>query len=247
MKGQTRTDNEDQTARLLKLLPKSYSSHSSTFYWKASFVPHPRIMGSVGMKVSTISKYKMTKGLRHQLAVIPGDWLTQQFNLKRAILENHFPIEGSPKDLVILNTHFDAFAQGTNTMELQANEAKSILDGLTAKGFPVLIGGDFNLLAPGKSYDRLRELEKRYFNVPTELAPLFEVYQSVPTLNDINGPAYKKWYTHYPNGTRSTAPDRTIDYMFISKDIKITKRSVRQKDTLEISDHLPVITEIVVP
>jgi len=79
--GAKRTDYEDQLASLLPLLPKEYACYASAFYWKASFVPHPRIMGAAGMKLSTISKYKMTEAVRHQLALIPADPLTQQFNL----------------------------------------------------------------------------------------------------------------------------------------------------------------------
>jgi endonuclease/exonuclease/phosphatase family metal-dependent hydrolase len=244
--GAKRTDYEDQLKRLLTLLPNDYACQTSAFYWKAAFVPHPRIMGSVGMKLSILSKYKMTKAERLQLELIPADPLTRQFNFKRAVLKAYYPVKNSKKELVVMTTHLDAFAQGTRTMELQARQVKSMLDDLDRDGNSWILGGDCNLLAPGKSYDRLVDEEKKYFNPRTELAPIIETWQSVPSMEDINGDGYRQWFTQFPNGSRSKGPDRTIDYLFLSVDIKIKNKYVRQQDTLAISDHLPVVAEIVV-
>ncbi|NUM74859.1 endonuclease/exonuclease/phosphatase family protein, partial [candidate division KSB1 bacterium] len=107
--GGRRTDHEDQLARLLAALPPEYSSHVSAFYWRAAFVPHPRILGSVGMKLSTISKYKISHTRRHQLALPPNDIITRQFSTKRAFLEARLPLSNGA-EFVVLNTHLDAFA-----------------------------------------------------------------------------------------------------------------------------------------
>ena len=48
-----RTDYQDQLALLLELIPADYKFHASAFYWQSPFVPHPKIMGKVGMKLST--------------------------------------------------------------------------------------------------------------------------------------------------------------------------------------------------
>ncbi|MGL4368271.1 MAG: endonuclease/exonuclease/phosphatase family protein [Spirochaetota bacterium] len=40
------------------------------------------------------------------------------------------------------------------------------------------------------------------------------------------------------------APDRTIDFIFASKNVKIGPHHVRQSDTRKISDHFPVVAEI---
>jgi len=46
--GAARTDYNDQLARLLPLLPPEYVCHTTAFYWKAAYVPHPRIHGGAG-------------------------------------------------------------------------------------------------------------------------------------------------------------------------------------------------------
>lgn len=243
--GARRTDYEDQLEKLLALLPKAYVCHTSAFYWKASFVPHPRIMGSVGMKLSTISKYKIGEAKRHQLARIPKDPITRQFNLKRAILEARFP-QTDGKTFAALNVHLDAFAQGTRTMEQQVEQIVALLKKLSQESLNWIIGGDFNLLPPGGAYDRLVESEKKYYNADTEIEVIFRLFRGIPGLKEVRRPEYNKWFTHFPNKESITRPDRTIDYIFISNDIQLGDHHVRQNDTLEISDHLPVVAEVMV-
>jgi len=93
--GAARTDYENQLARLTALLPPEYACQTEAFYWKAAYVPHPRIHGAVGMKLAILSRYQISNAQRHQLTLIPADPLTQQFNLKRAILEAHLPVAGA--------------------------------------------------------------------------------------------------------------------------------------------------------
>lgn len=241
--GARRTDYQDQLEKLLALIPKTYVCHTSAFYWKAFFVPHPRIMGSVGMKLSTISKYKIGEAKRHQLAGIPKDPITRQFNLKRAILEARLP-QTDGTSLVALNVHLDAFAQGTRTMQQQVEQTVTLLKKLSQDGLSWIIGGDFNLLPPGDGYDRLAMSEKSYYNADTEIAALFKLFRGIPGLDEVNGPEYKKWFTHFPNRHSITHPDRTIDYIFISNNLQLGDHYVRQNDTLEISDHFPVVAEV---
>ncbi|HOT44157.1 MAG TPA: endonuclease/exonuclease/phosphatase family protein [Spirochaetota bacterium] len=244
--GSKRTDYENQLALLLGMLPKEYSSYSSAFYHKAAFLPHPRIRGSVGLKLAVISKYRITGAVRHQLPVIPDNLLVKQFNFKRCVLEVRMPVEGR-KDLAVFDTHLDAFAQGSDTMKRQVEFVMDILDRTTKAGHDWVIGGDFNLLPPGKAYERLPESHRVYFNEKTELAPLIIKYRSVPGLAELNGPDYRKWFTHYPNDPSIQGPDRTIDYLFFSDAMELRGHYVRQADTLKISDHLPLVAEIIIP
>jgi len=51
--GAARTDYEDQFARLKELLPSDFVCSTSAYYWKAVYVPHPRIHGKVGGGMSS--------------------------------------------------------------------------------------------------------------------------------------------------------------------------------------------------
>ncbi len=239
--GSARTDGADQLALLLNLLPPEYCCHASAFYWKAGFVPHPKIMGRVGMKLSIVSKYQIGSALRHQLPLMPGDPVTKAFNFKRAILEVALPRTDGTQ-LCVMTTHLDAFSQGTDTMQRQVEALGNLLKSRTVQKMPWILGGDFNLLAGSNAYQRLPESERAYFNPTTELSPLLATYPSVPSLATIESPQFAQWHTHFPNGSRSTAPDRTIDYVFYSSLLKTTDSKVLQHGTWTISDHLPIVT-----
>ncbi len=244
--GAARTDGEDQLARLLGMISEDYACHASALYWKAAFVPHPRIMGSVGMKLSTVSKYRIDEATRYQLPKMPSDPLTFQFDIRRAILETRLPVEGGA-DLVVLNTHLDAFAQGTDTMQQQVALTKDLLDDLTAAGEPWVIGGDFNLLPPGRQYDDLADAQRRYYLPESELAVLTDEYDSVPSLEEANGEDRAAWFTHWPNDPGIEGPNRTIDFLFHAPSVTLGDHAVRSDDTLDISDHLPVVGTYTLP
>jgi endonuclease/exonuclease/phosphatase family metal-dependent hydrolase len=244
--GAARTDGEDQLARLLAQVDDAYACHASAFYWRAAFVPHPRIMGSVGMKLSTISRYRIDEATRYQLAQMPSDLLTRQFDIRRAILETRLPVDGAD-DLVVLNTHLDAFAQGTDTMQRQVAETRGLLDDLTEAGEPWVIGGDFNLLPPGRQYDDLGPAQQAYYEPDSELAVLTDAYPSVPSLEEANGPDREAWYTHVPNDPAVDGPDRTIDFLFHAPSLTLGDHDVRHDGTLDVSDHLPVVATYDLP
>ncbi len=238
--GSKRTYHEDQLRRLLTLISKDYKSHSSAFYHKSRFVPHPRIMGAVRMKLSTISKFRIKSSLRHQLQLKPDNWIKKQFDLKRAVLETRFEIEGS-KDFIVYNTHLSAFSQGTDTLEKQIDKIKDLLIKSSEAGHKWLLGGDFNLLPDKKAYISLGSNEQKYYNINSEIKILTEVFRSFPSKENAES-LNPKWFTHFPNNPEINAPDRIIDYLFYSNQLQLIESRVRQKDTLTISDHLPLIS-----
>ncbi|MCB1191080.1 MAG: endonuclease/exonuclease/phosphatase family protein [Leptospiraceae bacterium] len=240
--GAKKTDYEDQLAKLLKLLPKDFKCHTSTFYWKADFIPHPHIMGSVGMKLSTISKYKIKSASRHALPTIPDDILKKQFNFKRAILEARLPVK-EQKDFVVLNTHLDAFAQGSNTMEMQVKKIHGLLTKLTQEKVLWVIGGDFNLLPADFDIHNIHPSQQSYYNPKSEISILFDSFSSAATKEDLNGPNKEKFFTTVPNNPSISRLDKTIDYLFYSDTLRLANYRVRQEDTQKISDHLPLVGE----
>lgn len=240
-----RTDYEDQLQRLLSLLPPEYNNYSETFYWQADFVPLPQILGSVGMKLAVISKYKLGTALRHQLATIKTDPVTDQFNFRRAIQEVSLPIAGG-SELTLMNTHFDAFAQGSDTMQQQVAYMEQLLAAKNAKGEAWVIAGDLNLLPPGQ-YDIMDEDAKGYYQPTSELERIYGQFKVIPSIEQANGADAKDWFTHFPNRKEIAGPDRTIDYFVHSDHIQVAGAQVIQKNTWHISDHLPMTMTLTLP
>ncbi len=244
--GAKRTDGADQLQLILDELATTYACHASALYWRAAFVPHPSILGSVGMKLSTISRFQIDEATRYDLARIPSDPLTRQFDLRRAILETRLPVAGG-QDVVVLNTHFDAFAQGADTMQQQVAQAKELVDGLTRADEPWILGGDLNLLPPGRQYDDLGPVQRSYYSPQSELSVLTDAYPAVPSMDEANGADRDVWFTHIPNDPSAGGLDRTIDFMLFNPLLDLGEHLVRQDDTAEISDHLPVIATWTIP
>lgn len=247
--GAKRTGDQDQLAALMGLLPKEYGNHSSAFYWKAGFIPHPALMGSAGMKLSTISKYRIAESTRHALTSIQTQsWIMQQMNPKRAILEVQLPITNL-STLNLMNTHLSAFAQSDNTMQIQIRQVMDLIAKNKVQGNDdIIIGGDFNLLSSSFAYNLLDPKGKSYYNPNgTELAPMLESFGSIPSLDVMNGNDYVNWFTHSPNHISGALPDRTIDYLFYTDGLTLVEQKVLSRDTLLISDHLPVIGIFTIP
>jgi len=232
------TGYENQLARLVESLPGEYAYWTSAWYWKAAFVPLPQLMGSVGMKLAIVSKYRIAEARRYQLPLMPNDPVTRELNFKRAVLEAVLPVQGG-KELSLMSVHMDAFAQGSDTMERQVDYVLNLLRAKASEGGAFVIGGDFNLLPPGLSYGRLPEEEKPMFQRESEIGRLYAEFKGYPTPEQADGSDWRSYLTHFPN--ISPGPDRILDYFFVSDGVEPSEFRVRRGDTERISDHFPLI------
>jgi endonuclease/exonuclease/phosphatase (EEP) superfamily protein YafD len=148
--------------------------------------------------------------------------------------------------MAVLNTHLERATQADNTLQNQVNAVARTLDKLESRGTPWLIGGDFNLLPLGQ-YRRLSDAQRAPYSADSPLHLLWDKYPMIPTNNEASGIDRERWLTHYPNDPGLNGPDRTVDYLFYSPQIKRVEATVRQDDTLRISDHLPVIARFLLP
>ncbi|TGK05006.1 endonuclease/exonuclease/phosphatase family protein [Leptospira semungkisensis] len=238
--GAKKTYSEDQSERILPLLSDLYPCRTEAFYWKAGFVPHPKILGSVGMKLTIFSKYKIVSALRHQLPTPPADPITQQLQLKRAVLQADIATHDG-KTVTLLNTHLDAFSMGTDTMHRQVRFIENLLETLDAKKMPWILAGDFNLLPPGFSRGQLHPNGAFFYSDEEEISPIFQKWNSTVSLEELNGPNKEKFFTHVPNDPQIAKPDRTIDYIFYSKGLAKKEYKVLQEgEAADASDHLPL-------
>lgn len=244
--GAEHTYNEDQMARLTEMLPE-YPCYTSVFDWKSAFVPHPRIMGSVGWKVAILSKYQISEAERIQLSTAEKSFLENQFKIQPAILKATMPTSDGGQ-FAALTLHLDLYVPGTDAKDIQLAEINKVLSELNAASIPWVLGGDFNLLPyDDAAYTRLAPEQQKYYNPQSEIKFLTDKYQVVPTTEETNGADFAQWFTRWPNDPSITGPDRTLDYFFFTDLLKIGTHYVRLEDTLHISDHLPVIVEFQIP
>jgi endonuclease/exonuclease/phosphatase family metal-dependent hydrolase len=236
--GAKRTGNQDQLQALLEQLPKAYKYHTSAFYWKSGFVPHQRILGRAGMKLSTLSKHPIISAKRHKLPLKPDNFIAKHLGIKRAVLEANVPYAEGGK-LVLLNTHLEAFSKQSDISQKQVDHISVLLKSFNEKNIPWVIGGDFNLLHQGQLV-ALEPRQRIYYQPESELSSLTNQFACIPSITDIQSDP-SKWYSFYSNDPDVKAPDRTLDYIFYSPLFSCESKSVRQHDTANISDHFPVI------
>lgn len=239
----SRTYFVDQVAALQQRLGElAFPCQVGAHYWQAGLVLHPNVLGAVSMKLVTLSRYSLTQARRHQLPLMDHDPLTTRFYFQRAVLESWLATD-SGEPIALLNTHFDAWGEGSGLMQRQVETTLSVIDSLERQQIPWVLGGDLNLLPDdgNRQWDRLTKEHGQGFDEQTALAAMSGRFRQIPSLEVLTGPNPEKGYTHFPNDPSVTGPDRTLDYLFYSGQWRLCNAYVRQQDTLDVSDHLPVV------
>lgn len=132
--------------QLEKYVP-DYGSRVYARNYYCKWVPYPLPMiGKVDSGVMTLSDYMIESAERVQLPCA-FSWPTSMYNLKRALLITRIPIEGSDKELVLINFHLEAYDDGEGK-KLQKKALIKTLKDEYAKGNYVVAGGDFNQAFP---------------------------------------------------------------------------------------------------
>ena len=239
------SDYQDQLALLQERLVDLYPCSTQAFTWKADLVPDWHILGSVGRKLVTLSRYQIEHAERLQLPVAEANIISRQFQPKTALLVNYLPLNDGGQ-IIAINTQFDAPSLDNSNLLHQMQATGVLLDKFESQGTPWLIGGDFNLLPIGQFLRLPAELRAGY-SPDSELHLLWEKYPMVPSNPEATGIDRELWLTHFPNDPRVQAPDRTLDYLFYSPKLQRIEAYVRQEDTLSISDHLPVMGRFLLP
>lgn len=146
-----RTYNTNQRAFYFSTISDSANGPCTDAYalnYCCNFVPYPLPpIGKVRSGLQTISVFPVEKAQRIALPC-PFSWPVSTANLKRCLLVSRVPLEGSDKELVLVNLHLEAYDDG----EGKAAQTKVLMDVLTSeyeKGNYVIAGGDFNQTFPG--------------------------------------------------------------------------------------------------
>ena len=138
----TRSYSIDETAPLLR------ANGVHALNYSCPFVPIPvPPIGKVNSGLFTTSDYAIEYAERIALPC-PFSWPLRIANLKRCLLVSYFPIEGTDRQLVLVNLHLEAYDDGEGKIA-QTNQLRSFIREEYEKGNYVIAGGDFNQTFPG--------------------------------------------------------------------------------------------------
>ena len=230
----SRTYRIDQTAEyfLGTGLTASYAVN-----YDCPFVPIPiPPMGKVRSGIETLTPWDIADAERISLPC-PFKWPVSAANIKRCLLVTRTPIEGSDKELVLVNLHLEAYDDGEGKIE-QTRVLLSVLQEEYEKGNYVIAGGDFNQTFPG-SLERYPIKNPEYWApgvLENGLLPegwSFAYDDSTPTCRLLNMPY---------DPTDEATQFYVIDGFIVSPNVEIT--SVETLDLqFHASDHNPVLLE----
>lgn len=116
--------------------------------YRCLFVPFPvPPMGQMESGIVTLSSFARSDTSTRVSLPNPFTWPVRAANLKRCLLTDRFPIEGSDKELVVINLHLDAYESGEGRIA-QTHALLAYMKTEYEKGNYCVAGGDFNQLFP---------------------------------------------------------------------------------------------------
>lgn len=199
------------------------------------FVPYPLPpIGHVESGLLTLSDYKIEEAERISLPV-PFSWPLRIANLKRCMLVERIPIEGTDKSLVLINLHLEAYDDGAGKAA-QTKMLAEFIEAEYALGNYVIAGGDFNQTFPGRDESLYPVLDESYWQPGVleedtlEDSWSFTYDQTSPTCRLLN-----ENYSH----DRSTTQLYVIDGFIVSPNVTVSSIKTLDYD-FEFSDHNPV-------
>ena len=137
----TRSSHINELERVRQALDGYVSSFANNL--KVAFLPYPiPPIGKVDSGIATFTAFSAVRAERVQLP-IPFSWPVSMVNLKRCVLISRLPVEGSDRELVLMNLHLEAYDSGEGKLAQTAALAE-LLYTEAARGNYVIAGGDFN-------------------------------------------------------------------------------------------------------
>lgn len=213
-------------------------NYAFTANYDVKYLPFPFTdpIGKVYGGLQTLARYTPTESKR---IALPGitDFPRKIFYLERCLLQQRFKLPNG-KDLVVINTHYEAYDEGGTIKKQQRELTKKILEDEYAKGNYVVLGGDWNIAPPGFN---VHKWEHEKVDDPLYLMNNDSIYiQGGSYVFDSTVATNRKNATAYTEGkTYKTV----IDYFYLTPNLEAVE--VKGTDMgFDFSDHQPVLLKV---
>lgn len=226
-----RSHKIDQALKFAGVLSEHYSAFTPNYHVKYLPFPFTNPIGRVYGGLQSLTRFQPIESKR---IALPGitDFPRKLFYLERCLLMQRFKTPNG-KELVVINTHFEAYDDGSVKKEQMAL-TKKILEEEYNKGNYVVLGGDWNIAPPDfnvHTFEKEKEDEPLYLmNNDANYMPGWAfAYDSTVATNRKNKTTFD------PAKTFTTV----IDYYLVSPNVEVV--STKGIDMgFEYSDHQPV-------
>lgn len=130
-----------------EMLENAYSDYSSSFAsnFHTGYLLYPfnDPIGSIKSGIATFSKYKIEESVRRSFP-IDESFVNKFFDLDRCFVVNRLNIDGTDKQLVLINLHMSAYDEGGKIRAKQLDMLTELISYEYRQGNYVIAGGDWN-------------------------------------------------------------------------------------------------------
>ena len=205
--------------------------------YKCDFVPYPLPpIGKVNSGLVTFTDYGVSEASRISLPE-SFSWPVKTCNLKRCMLEARIPVEGTDRELVLINFHLEAYDSGEGK-EAQSRILAEKLKEEYDKGNYVIAGGDFN-----QTFEMIDgyPIHNQEDWVPGVIGQAdlpagftFAVSDNVPTCRLLNAPY---------SGNYQDSQVYVLDGFIVSDNLEVSR--IENIDTdFQYTDHQPALLKV---
>ncbi|SDW40278.1 Endonuclease/Exonuclease/phosphatase family protein [Lachnospiraceae bacterium KHCPX20] len=215
-------------------------SHSFATNYKALYIPYPfPPIGPVQAGIMTTSTFSFKEAVRYALPC-PYSWPESLGNLKRCIMVNRIPVEGTNKELVAVNLHLEAYDSGEGKVK-QTQMLRELLQTEAKAGNYVIAGGDFNQTF--SNVDVSAYPQKKGLWAPGRIES-DSFSEGLSLYMDGKTPSCRSLDQPYKGADPATFQYYVIDGFIVSSNIKV--KAVKTKDFgFKYTDHNPVVLKAV--
>lgn len=233
----SRSSRVKEYAELNRALPSYQSSFANNY--NVAYVPYPMPpLGKVDSGLATFSRFAVSDAQRIQLPV-PFSWPVSTINLKRCLLVSRISIEGSEKELVLVNLHLEAYDDGEGKIAQTAMLAAFLQDE-AEKGNYVIAGGDFNQIFSSADGSRFPTMEGNWQAGQIDVTQFSAGWKF---LMDENVPSCRLLDRPYHDADPDTFQYYMIDGFIISDNLTVELFETQDLGFV-VSDHNPVLLRV---
>ncbi len=210
------------------------------YNYKTLYVPYPLpTIGRVNAGIMTLCRFEMTTAERIQLPC-PFSFPGRLCNLKRWLLVSRIAVEGSEKELVLVNLHLEAYDDGEGKAA-QTEMLRTVLEEEAEAGNYVVAGGDFNQVFSNVDTS-MYPIANDDIWVPGEV-DVAEFDDSLQFVMDNETPTCRSLDQPYAGSDTENFQYYMIDGFIVSSNLKI--ETVETIDTgFQATDHNPVVMTV---
>ncbi|MBQ9886644.1 MAG: endonuclease [Lachnospiraceae bacterium] len=222
----------------MELVQNELDGYVSSFAnnFKVVFLPYPiPPIGKVDSGIVTYSSYPVESAQRIQLP-IPFSWPVSMANLKRCLLVNRIPVEGTDNEIVLINLHLEAYDDGEGKI-MQTKMLHDILEQEVKAGNYVIAGGDFNQVFSNADTSAYPAQEGKWKAGEIDVSVFSDGWQF---LMDTRVPSCRSLDSVYAGAEHNGFQYYAIDGFIVSGNIRVDSLQTIDLDFV-CSDHNPVV------